>query len=224
MSNLNIRSLLYFLVVLIGCAIESVYAYTILLDPAGDTLTPGRTIHDMYERSLTYMCAEKIQVLLEKNNFKTVLSRGMGQVKQPFHTAQLANRLPADIVIHISACLNTQGTTSLTIMYSKNHCSLGAHSPAVHTFLDVNNAYRINVDTSKTIAQKLSNHLKKSEHSQGICTISGPFGLPYKPLQGIVPPSIALELELAHTKDINTIGPLIGQLLVDCLIPEQRLS
>ena len=76
---------------------------TIMLDPAGDAQNTGRVIDDTFERGLTLACAQEIKHDLEKNfpGVRIVLSRVPGETVDPLQSASFANKLKADLFVHL---------------------------------------------------------------------------------------------------------------------------
>ena len=173
---------------------QSARQWCIVIDPAGDSQKPGRTITDTYERSLTFAWAEQLKKMIEQeiSSVTVLLARLPTQVMTPFTTAHLAHRYNADLVISL-ACYHEQQPKPQLWVY---HFSYGqefitAFDPLHMYTLDT--AYLASAPTTQKIAQSIMQELQKNDY-QSYFETRGIFKLPLVALLGIKTPALLLEL------------------------------
>ena len=82
-------------------SLSEIRAFTLLLQPAGNTRHPGRSIHGSYERGLSIQLAEQLKEILERKNptLHIIIPRFGGQTVEPLEHATVANRLSVDAYV-----------------------------------------------------------------------------------------------------------------------------
>lgn len=213
-----------FLPILLFFACAPLYPFTIMLDPAGDARTPGRTINQHVERGITLQIAEAIKKEIElaqgDHDFLTapvriVLTRAPGESIAPLHNAMFANRLEADVYLSIHCFHLTAGHAPLTIYhYLTNPVTDLWSSPKQLALYPYDQAHLYQVHASKQAAEKLKASLVASK----ISDVRGVFGFPFKPLVGIKVPAFAIEIGLRNKDEWARYAQIIAQGLMQ-LVP-----
>lgn len=171
--------------------------FTVMIDPAGDAKDPGRVIDDTYERSLTMQLAEELKSILEKNNrgLKVIFTRRPGEALEALQNVSFSNRLSVNLYIRLSFFEQPSGKPSLYI-YSL------IYDPAIDfiqksasdlALLSYDQAYKVSLSHTKEYAQKLSEACNPKKF-----TCYGHLAIPYKPLIGIMAPSIGIEIGITR--------------------------
>jgi N-acetylmuramoyl-L-alanine amidase len=178
----------------------------IMIDPAGDAKHTGRIIGDTFERAITLQCAQELKKQLEPQGITVIITRTAGEVIQPLQSAQFANRLSADLFIHLTCCTSDEPTPSLYCY----HFSLGEPFKQTfdnHHFIPADRAHHVSFDRTQRYAQKIITHFQ--QQCSTFCHAYGPHALPVKALYGIKVPALSIEL-LLPKKDHwhNFISPL----------------
>jgi hypothetical protein len=169
----------------------------IVIDPAGDAKRTGRNIGDSFERGLTLQCAEKIKEIIEERTsyLKVIITRMPGDNVYDLQNATLANRI-ADYFISLNFYY-TQEIKPTIFLYQFSYgndfifCQQGI---ALHSY---DQAYRINKNLTDTMCLLFKKELSQQKYHT-LYTVVGPYGLPIKPLIGIIAPSIAFEVGLKN--------------------------
>lgn len=194
---------------------------TILLDPAGDAKTTGRTIDDSFERSLTLQCAQQIKARLEtqyaRRNVKVVLTRFAGDTLEPLQAAQFANRLPVDLYMSLNFYASKQVPHPVYLYYFTYTPDLDIKDMNIkHTqelaFYPHYQAYLLHRHETQQYVQLCSQALEKTQNEHKlICQPSK--GLPFKPLLGVTVPALACEIGIHKKNDWkNLVEPLTSAL------------
>lgn len=172
-------------------------AFSIMIDPAGDTHTTGRLIDETFERSITLLCAQQLKHELEAAvpHLQVVLTRAPGETVEPLQNANFANRLNVDLFIRVQFFYTPKAPPTLTIYrFSWGNELLPVNKNEL--FIRYDKAHLKNAALTDQWANKLVLSLKK--RSPIACT--GYFAVPCKPLIGIACPALCIEASLA-TKD-----------------------
>lgn len=175
---------------------------TILLDPYGDTATPGRTIFDAFERGLTLRCAEALKMKLEEliPYARILISKEPGQTVEKWHTALLANKIPVDLCITLGIA---EGTTLGIQNYRMSLESASAyttnHSAIARDCIPYYAAHLLYNPFTAQCAQLFDEALTQASH--GTLQISQTVALPCARLIGMVPPALYCEMCLTQRDD-----------------------
>lgn len=175
---------------------------TILLDPYGDTATPGRTVFDAFERGLTLRCAEALKMKLEEliPYARVLISKEPGQSVEKWHTAALANKIPVDLCIALGM---TEGKTLSMQTYRMSleptSAYAAAHSAVVRDCIPYSMAHLPYSGLTAQCAQLFDTGLTQA--SRGVIQISHTVALPCARLIGMVPPALYCEMCLVQRDD-----------------------
>lgn len=191
-------------------------SFTVMIDPAGDAKDPGRVIDDTYERSLTMQFAEELKKRLEKDNkgLRVILTRFPGEALEPLQHVSFANRLTVDLYISISMA-ETSGLSPVWYVYQL------IHDPATDfiekknsglALLPYDQAYKVALNSSKQYSEKLHAACAKKK-----IACHPPISLPYKPLMGIMAPSIGLELGIQKKHQWKQLVPAVAEALQESI-------
>lgn len=187
----------------------------IMLHPAGDTVTLGRSLGNNYERTIAYKLAEKVaKGLQEQYQIRTVLTRNPGEVVTPYQYAAFANRARADIFIAINVYYEPQDKPRLYSYYrmvdpfvdviEKNQKLSGlihfakTHQHALHT--------------TQLYGEGVKHFLMQEKYAK-LFEFSGAHGIPLKQLEGIVSPALLFEVGIHK----ETMWDLFTQPIIDAL-------
>lgn len=185
--------------------------FTIMLDPAGDAQTTGRQLDDAFERGITLQCAERLKSVLEEqfSNLRVIITRQPGEILQPLHNANFANRLDVDLFVTLHF-YQEAATKPLLYLY---HFSYGdefitkVQDLAFHPY---DQAYLFNAQATHSMITNIQQRLAAYK-KQFDC--KGPYKLPLKSLIGIKAPAIVVEAGLKHKDDwVSLIEPLVASL------------
>lgn len=203
---------LYLFIVLL-CIITCNAQTIIMLDPVGDAQHIGRTIKDSFERSIMYQLAKRLKQTIEekRSDITVMISRSLHDTHTFLQSAQSANRLGVNLYFSLG-CYYTSEQPSITLFYTKTGTD-SSLTPGTLTFIPYNQAHRINLSMSSSLAQKLHYALEQSELS---FTITGPYAIPCRLLTGVIAPSIYIEFGFTQKNDwvlcIDTLTNAIVQI------------
>lgn len=175
----------------------------IMIDPAGHAKNPGRRLHKSYERAETYKFAEALKNELEKNhNVRVVLTRTPGDEIVPLQNASFANRLNVDFFLRINFFLQESAKPKLFVYHL-------VFDPIIDTvqrpfdplaFVPVHQAHFKNIRNTMALANQFSSLLADSQYHK-FFDVSKPYGIPLKPLVGIIAPALLIEMSLPSQDD-----------------------
>lgn len=172
--------------------------FVLILEATGDAVTPGRTIFNNFENSVSYTLARQIKEQLDALYFRTkiMLNRTPTEILAPFQNAQFANKLNADLYLSIHCYQQNHGQPTITLyQYSYREPSVVKKDSL--GFYAYDQIYLCNESQTNNWAQEL----KKLLTEQNLIDARGPYKLPFKPLMGIN--ASALSIEIGVTADTN---------------------
>lgn len=181
--------------------VEPIKKIAIMLDPAGDSCNPGRTIEDHYERGISLMCAQQIKQLLESRsqNIEVLITRSAGEQDEPepFQNISFANKIQVNLYISLNFFYTLEEKSKIWIYYL-------SYNPVTDywdkkqeqlSFYPYNTVHTRLLDTTKQIGLQLLDSLKKSEKQTHVIP-QGLFGIPFRPLAGLTSCALAFEISL----------------------------
>lgn len=187
----------------------------IMIDPAGDTNTPGRLINESFERTITLQWARLLKSSLEQQepNARIFITRSPTDKVEPLQNAQYANRMGCSLFISLH-CYTSQEPKPVMQIYSFSygHIFTPQHkNPFV--LYPYQQAYIRNIDSTRVYAEIIKQKFIETKQWQTY----GIYSLPCKPLIGITAPAIALEIGIAQShlwqETINSLVESIVQIL-----------
>lgn len=188
----------------------------IILDPAGDSRSIGRTIHDTFERSVTLQIAEYIrqEYTKEHDDSRLRITRSVGEVHDQHQRATFANCSRADIYIHISAYATHEEHPLCTIYTYRTHptTDLWRREPNPMAFIPYYEAHLNHCATSERIAQRLYQKLTTIRPCPIVTTAC--VGFPYAPMRGITIPAVGIELGIPKQYDLKAIAALLTSIIM----------
>ncbi len=208
-----------FLFLLIFCnASLSAYdkKFTLMLNPAGDASSAGRSIAGTSERGITLQCAEYLKQALEYQypNLRVILTRTPGETIELLQNASFANRLKVDLYISLHFFGQKTGAQTINFYYFCQNPLTDVWQKQSHelSFIPYQKAHIANLGVTKKIATDMTNFLTKQYSKNFI--ISQPLGIPFAPLIGIQSPAFAIEMSLNNPEEwksytaalVETIG------------------
>ena len=190
--------------------------FTLMIDPAGDARYPGRIIEDSFERGITLQYAEKLKKLLEQHDFnvRVILTRFPGESVEPLQNAHFANRLEVDLYLSIHFYYEREAKPQLSLFHFINNPTDSWRKPSTELiFESYDNAHITNLSSTKECARLLKKSLERPEYNH-LFDVKGLFGIPFKPLIGIVCPALGIEASLkAKEQWMLYLEPVIQSLL-----------
>jgi N-acetylmuramoyl-L-alanine amidase len=194
---------------------------TIMIDPAGDARTTGRTIDDTFERSITLQCAQELKKFMEEHlpGTRVILTRFPGEIVEPLQNAAFANRMHADLYVSLACYKQTSGIPHCalyTFLYEPQLQLLNRQQPRL-TLTPLSNAHQKYISESSALIATLYSSLQTSERAQR-CVLEPLAAFPYKPLMGVHCAALGIEIGLPKKDDWLTVLQDIEQALLLCLL------
>lgn len=173
--------------------------FTLMLDPAGDATHTGRSIDGTFERGITLQCAEHLKKMLELNNaqVRVIVTRTPGETIEPLQSAQFANRLDADLYLHLCCFHEVDPLPSIALYSFMWHpiTDLWQQTTSPLSFVPYQFAHRHSIKKRESILSLLSKPLTDLAANFSF-TFKGTYGFPFKPLIGVQIPAFGIELGL----------------------------
>lgn len=193
--------------------------FKLLLDPTGDAQYTGRTIDDTFERGVSLQLAQELKHVLEDlyPEISCVLTRIPGETVEPLQNATFANRLPADLFVHIGIASHAKPLPVIaTYVMSSNRSALTqSEASASLSFEPYTQAHEAISAISYAQAQAFV-HALKSQGSAVAATIVTPRALPFHPLVGMHVPALGIEIAVKSKDELKAlllpIARALGQL------------
>lgn len=199
--------------------------FTLMIEPAGSSHYPGRTLDTSFESALTLRCAQELKNYLEenvKNTVRIVLSRFPGERIESLQNAQFANRLGIDLYVSIHFFEKKEERPHMFIYHFITHPVTDFWSTDTHNlaFIDQYNAHKQHISTTKKYCLKIYELFKQTLGNQVI--IQKPIGFPFKPLQGINAPALGIEAQIDSTHTYQIYVKPLGNALIHIIKDIQK--
>ncbi len=186
---------------------------TIIIDPAGDARTPGRTIYDSFERSITLQVAEYIRSYHTNASAhnSTKLTRTVGDIRDQYQRATFANNSDAGLYLHISAYETEEDHPQCMIYTYRTHPTTDLWKRDSHSmvFAPYSEAHLNTCTQSSSIAQQIYTNLSNMRPCPVTMVVCASF--PYTPLLGITIPAVAVEIGIPKKYDLKTVAQAIAR-------------
>ena len=193
----------------------SIHCGLVMINPAGDARNPGRVLSNGYERGLTLRIAEKLkEEIQDRYDIKCHLTRAPGEEVLELQSASFANRLKADFYLSLHVYREEAIKPKLSLYYLVYNpmVDLITHNLSPLEFLSIRKAHLVNMNQTRSIANKMQSILTNDEYKRKIDVYS-PRGIPFKPLRGVMAPAIAVEIGLKEEdKWKSFIEPIVESL------------
>ncbi len=184
----------------------------IMINPAGHAGEPGRSLSG-FERAATFRFAQELQSAFERGfDFRVVLTRVPGEKIVDFQNASFANRLNVDLFVSLHIFKLDSGRTKV---YVYQHVAdpigdFASRSFSALKMVPVLNAHQVNIFKTKSIGQRLAGTFSNSDN-QKLFDFGGFYGIPLKPLCGVVAPAILIEVGVNQDDDWHVVLDAIVQ-------------
>jgi hypothetical protein len=168
---------------------------TIILDPAGDSSTPGRQLYESYERAQTYDCAQELKKILELSfNFRVIITRVPGQTLEPFQAITLANQQGNFLVrLHFFKDTHEQPQLFGYRLFFDPVFDAAPHTLDPQSFIHIHQAHFIASTTTTFLCNKIKHELT-IDVNQKLFDFYGVYGIPVKPLVGCSIPAMLFDI------------------------------
>ncbi|BDC34162.1 hypothetical protein Noda2021_01200 [Candidatus Dependentiae bacterium Noda2021] len=178
----------------------------IMLNPHGDAAHAGRSIEDSFERGITLQIAEYLKLRLEEHypHVTVLLTRMPGEIIEPLHNAQCANRISPFMYISIH-CYEEKNPLPHVYLYTFSYGNSFFNPSKELSLYRYDQAHLLSKQKSAEISNIFANALKREEYNR-CCIVEDVIALPFKPLLGITCPAFAVEIGLAQKKDWHMIA------------------
>lgn len=199
---MSLNYLIFFSLFFVNNACAQTYQpFIIILDPAGDTQTPGRLINTVYERGVTLHYVQALKTALETAipNVVVAITRSPGETIAPLHTANFSNRLCANLFLSFHF-YHEQETKPHLFLYTFT-CQQTTIIPKQSLqMLAYDQAYLVHRVLSTSFAEQSKQILSQSLYA-ALFDVHGVYTLPCKPLMGVLAPAIMFDIGIAHADD-----------------------
>ena len=188
--------------------------FLLVIDPAGDVHNPGRQLTDSFEHGPTIQCAETLKKQIESTyRAEVVLTRTPGSTTTQQQNAQLANRLNADLYLHLSFFRETQMQLLPRLcLYTFSYGNDFPLRSDTFTLCPRDQAHCYALETTADWATRMYDALADSPYA-----LQQPIAIPHAQLIGIAIPAIGVEIGLHAACDwqqcvtvlVESIGTII---------------
>lgn len=204
------------LILLILLAPGAIYPrqdFTIMLDPVGDTKRIGRALHNNFERSATFQFAQELkrQIQINYPQVTVILSKTAGQTLEKLQSASFANRLNVDLVLSFNFYKETAIKPYIFLYHFKNQNFFSSNKTEQIQFYPYHQAFMINFDRTKTWGTMIQQSLQHA-HYKHYFTCHPLLAIPFKPLAGMIPPAIGIEIGIKSNGWEPYIMPIVNSL------------
>lgn len=187
--------------------------FTIMLDPAGDAKTIGRSLHQGFERGATLQFAQELrrQILNQYPLVNVIISRSAGETLEKLQSASFANRLNVDLFLSLNFYKETSVKPHIFIYQYQNQSFFSKHQANLLDFYPYHQAYILHFDQTKNWALSMQKWLQRPDYKHYF-TCMPVISLPFKPLAGVIAPAIGLEIGLKNNGYEMYLAPIVNSL------------
>ncbi|MCK4650817.1 N-acetylmuramoyl-L-alanine amidase [Candidatus Babeliales bacterium] len=187
----------------------------IMIDPSGHAKNVGRKLVEGYERAQTFKFAEVLRDELKKKyDCRVVLTRFPGEQIFALQNASFANRLSIDFYLSLHFYREESAKPKLFIynLVYDPIFDLAKRNFDPFQFVPIHQVHFINIFNTKYYGRLIREVLTESSY-QKIFDFYGPYGIPIKPLCGIIAPAIAIEIGICQEEQWSLfVEPLVASL------------
>lgn len=186
-----------------------------MINPAGHAKNIGRKLVEGYERSLTFKMAELLkQKLQDRYGIRCVLTRYPGEEIVDLQNASFANRLGIDFYLDINF-YRQDFIKPRIFIYNLVYNPMVDFATRVfdpYKFVPVNQAHFFNINITKFYGWKIKEILTQRRHKKNF-DCYGVFGIPVKPLVGIISPALCIEIGICNQDQWKSlVDPIVESL------------
>ncbi|MFC1894408.1 N-acetylmuramoyl-L-alanine amidase [Candidatus Dependentiae bacterium] len=170
--------------------------FVVMINPAGHAKNVGRRLVESVERAITFDFAKSLKkALQEQYNVRVILTRYPGEEIVDWESASFSNRLGVDfyLSLHVYREEVLKPKVFLYHLLYNSLIDLAPHNFVPYSFVAVHNAHFANIKTTRLWGEDMKQSLT-SDINQKSFDFYGLFGIPFKPLCGIIAPALAIEL------------------------------
>lgn len=185
----------------------------IVLNPSGHSQHVGRTIGEAFERTITLHIAQSIKAIFEKlnSNILVTITRSIGDVISPLQHINYINKLNADLFIHLGIYHSINITPEISVYTFCTHPTTDNWKRPID-FMPWYTAHRAHRKSSIAYATSIAFFLTQEPDIRLITHQS----IPYRPLTGIVRPSVALEIGIPNHTSWESVTVPIAHAIMQC--------
>ncbi len=211
----SIKNLFFIVILLFFSTMVDSKPIFMMINPAGHAKNIGRRIVEGYERTVTFKMAEVLkQKLQDQYGIRCVLTRYPGEEIVDLQNASFSNRLGIDF--YLSLHIYRQDIIKPKIfVYNLIYNPMVDFVSRVfdpYKFVPVNQAHFLNINLTQSYGLKIKDTLTKRNHKKNF-DCYGVFGIPIKPLVGIVSPALCIEIGICDQDQWkNLIDPIVDSL------------
>jgi N-acetylmuramoyl-L-alanine amidase len=172
----------------------------IMINPAGHAKETGRKLTRGFERGETYKCAQQIaHMLQERYCVKAILTRELGEELVHLQSASFANRLNTFcfLSVHIYKEITEKPKIYFYHLVYDPVGDFATRNYNPQSFVPVAHAHLINISLTREWAKKIKENLSAGEN-QTQFDFYGVYGIPVKPLVGVIAPAFLCEIGLSE--------------------------
>ena len=186
-----------------------------MIDPSGHAKNVGRKLVESYERGETFKFAQELQKKLQqKYKIRPILTRFPGEEILDLQNASFSNRLGVDfyISLHIYREESVRPKIFLYHLIYDPLVDLASRIIDPFYFVSIYQSHFRNIHTTRFFASNMKNVLTLSKYQKNF-NLYGLYGLPIKPLCGIIAPAIAIEVGIYQEDQWKTlVDPIVESL------------
>ena len=197
------------------CFISNLLPLVVMINPAGHAKSVGRRLVESVERAITFKFAESLQQQLqEKYGYRVILTRYPGEEIVDWESASFANRLNVDFYLSLHIYREELVKPKMFTYYLlyNSLVDLAHRMFDSYSFIPVHQAHYKNVNTTKFYGQSMKTALETDWNKKRF-DFYGSYGIPFKPLCGVIAPAIAVEVGICQEDQWKSlVDPLVESL------------
>ena len=181
--------------------VKSASLVTVMLVPAGDARSQGRSLEHQFESSSAMAYVLSLKDAIEKTypEVRVIVSHRTGEIVQQFQVPTMANTLGIDLVMTVN-CYHEQGPKPELYIYQFSYGADFVSRLTELSWYTIDSAYLFSKTTTHAWGMLLADELRADTYKP-LFTVQSLYKMPFKPLIGIKVPAIGLEMGIVQDAD-----------------------
>ncbi|MFH1461893.1 MAG: hypothetical protein ABIF12_03035 [bacterium] len=213
--KMNIKTVFLIIILLIVNFNIKAEPIFVMINPAGHAKDVGRKLVEDYERSTAFKMAEVLkEKLQDEYGLRCVLTRYPGEEIVDLQNASFANRLGVDFYLDLRLFRQDIVKPKIFIYHLVYNPMVDLASRVFdpYKFISVGQSHFLNISNTQSYGRKIKDILTQEYYKKSFDCL-GLFGIPIKPLVGLIAPAICIEIGICEQDQWQSlIDPIVKSL------------
>lgn len=187
----------------------------VMINPAGHAKDVGRRLVDDYERSTAFKMAQILKERLQDEyGIRCVLTRYPGEEIVDLQNASFSNRLGVDFYLDLRIFRQEEVKPKIFVYHLVYNpiVDFATRTFDPYKFIPVGQSHFFNINKTMIYGHKIKDFLNSQDYKKNFDCL-GLFGIPIKPLVGLIAPAICIEIGICEQDQWQSlVEPIVKSL------------